>query len=158
MCIYIYTYIYTHIHIYIYIYMIYTCVYIHVYIMYIYIYTYTYISYHMYTYDMIYIHTYTYTYCDTVYIYIYTSQIHNTNHIFHHEGGNILPFLLVDCQVLMEDGELITFGQGASGRLGTGSAALQGSVQSWTVLPFKHWNITDFPMRIYGFIFEDPNI
>jgi len=49
-----------------------------------------------------------------------------------------LPFLLVDCQVLMEDGELITFGQGASGRLGTGSAALQSSV---FFLFFHHLNI-----------------
>jgi hypothetical protein len=64
----------------------------------------------------------------------------------------------------MEDGELITFGQGASGRLGTGSAALQSSVQSWTVQgffsvfpPFKHWKINDFPLKfnMKSFMFED---
>ena len=59
----------------------------------------------------------------------------------------------------MEDGELITFGQGASGRLGTGSAALQSSVQGFFSVfpPFKHWKINDFPMKfnMKSFMFED---
>ena len=47
----------------------------------------------------------------------------------------------LNCQVLMEDGELITFGQGASGRLGTGVAQLGPDVYPvfFSVFPpFKH--------------------